>query len=202
MRVLKTVALVFAIMLMAVMAATIGVLALQVQSVGASGGICSTGGGNDRQECFRKHASQVRNDTYSEALSQITTPHPHNFPMRRLLSDLTQRQSLGHHPWYVYQLGMNGNVVRYFVSKSYPVNSCDYLETTQNVVWDSDGGNFLTQLPPLEGVYQSNNDDCSTYVFEDQITSAIVTVPIAQANVSDRPMLIHTKPVAFKAVKK
>lgn len=162
---------------------------------------CGNGHSNSIQECFRQHATTVRNQAFNQALSQIQTPAIHNFPMRRLLSDFTVRQSLGHHPWYIYQTALGGNVLRYFVSKSYPVNSCDFLETTQSVNWDNDGGNFLTQLPPLEGVYQSSNDDCATYVFEDQVTSAIETVPIANAIISDKPILFHEKPVKVKITK-
>ena len=154
----------------------------------------------DDQECFRKAATAIRNSAFDRARKQVPVSNITNFPARRLLNEFTRRQSLGHHPWYVYQMGMNGNVIRYFVSKQFPVNTCDYLETTESINWN-ENGNVITHLPPFTGVYQSGNDQCNTYVFQDQITDAMVTAPINTVNISERPIIFHERPVKVKVVK-
>jgi hypothetical protein len=148
-----------------------------------------------------KDSSKLRADTYAKAQAQVPTPNVTNFPRRQTLADSTVRQSLPNHPWYVYILGQNGNVVNYFVAKSVPVNDCDYLSSTQDVHYHdgSGGGTYILDAPSLEGIYQSASG-CSTLTFFDLTSNAEIQVTVASLStyVSDRPLKVDAKPIKVK----
>src|SRR5438067_28895 len=100
----------------------------------------SNDGGASAQK-QRQQAIQQRTRAFAKAQDQVPTPNVTSFPRRKTLADAVKRQSLPNHPWYVYVLGLNGNIEYYFVAKSVPVNDCDYLSSTQNVVSAGDNGN-------------------------------------------------------------
>jgi hypothetical protein len=148
-----------------------------------------------KQEQQRENAVNARANSFSRAEKQYPAPIPNTYPERKLLIDVVNAQSSENHPWYVYQFGVNGNVVRYFVSKQFPVNNCDYLSSTEDVTSNS----VVLHAPSLLGIYQSG--DCGTYVFEDQITGAIETAPINSVTVSDKPLTLKVGAVRVRVAK-
>lgn len=177
--------------------------ALAIFSAGCASG--SNDGGPSAQE-QRQKAIQERTRSFGKADAQVPTPNITNFPRRKTLADAVVRQSLPNHPWYVYVLGMNGNIEYYFVAKSVPVNDCDYLSATQNVVSAGDNGSdgsagvVVLDSPSLEGIYQSSSG-CSTLTFFDATTNAEIQLNAGQAIILDRPLKVSAQPIKVKATK-
>lgn len=150
------------------------------------------------------NASANRAKTFERAKAQAPDPVVKNFPRRQTLVQAVERQSLPNHPWYVYVLGMNGNIVNYFVAKSVPVNDCDYLSSAQSVIWDggSDGGgNVVLQSPSLEGIYQGGGV-CNTMTFFDLTTDSEIQLTGMNTYVADRPLKVQAQPIEVKAAGK
>ena len=161
------------------------------------GGSSSLGGPTAQQQ--RAQAINQRTREYAKAVAQVPTPTVTNFPRRQTLADAVKRQSLPNHPWYVYVLGQNGNIVNYFVSKSVPVNDCDYLSSTQDVTTYGDGngnvGNVaVLDAPSLEGIYQSASG-CNTLTFFDLGTNAEVQVTAIGSYITDRPLKVNAQAI-------
>lgn len=151
---------------------------------------------NSPAEQQRSTAVQQRANTYARASAQVPTPLVTNFPRRETLANAVVRQSQPHHPWYVYVLGLNGNIVNYFVAKSVPVNDCDYLSSTENIDWDKNG-NVVLSAPSLEGIFQSASG-CDTLTFFDLSTNAEIQLSRAQTFIADKPLRVEAKPIKVK----
>ena len=150
-------------------------------------------GGKSSAEQQREQAVNQRISGFAAAQAQVPTPTIKNFPRRKTLADAVVRQSLPNHPWYVYVLGQNGNIVNYFVAKSVPVNDCDYLSSTDNIQTVK-GDNWDLSSPSLEGIYQSQTG-CNTLTFFDLATDAEVQVSSLQTFVTDRPLKVQAQPI-------
>lgn len=147
---------------------------------------------------------QVNNDvtqrfaTFKKAENQVPIPNVTNFPRRKTLADALVRQTMLNHPWYVYVLGQNGNIVNYFVAKSVPVNDCDYLSSTDNITngtgSNTGDNNVVVRSPSLEGIYQSSSG-CNTLTFFDLSTDAEIMVSSLQTFVTDRPLKVDAQPI-------
>jgi hypothetical protein len=161
--------------------------------------LMTTACGTSQSEQQRESAVKQRISTFQKAQNQVPTPNVSNFPRRKTLADSVVRQSQPNHPWYVYVLGQNGNVVNYFVAKSVPVNDCDYLSSTQNVQWD-DNGNIVLDSPSLEGIYQSSSG-CNTLTFFDLGTNAEVQVTAIGTYITDRPLKVDAQPLKVRSSK-
>lgn len=175
-------------------ASIIGLLAVfGVMAFGSAGCL-------DTPQATQQSHNDVNNRyaTFAKAQAQVPTPRITNFPRRQTLADATERQSLPHHPWYVYVLGLNGNIVNYFVAKSVPVNDCDYLSSTDNItngVGSNTGdNNVVIHSPSLEGIYQSSSG-CDTLTFFDLTTNAEIQVSRGQTFITDRPLRVEAKPI-------
>lgn len=180
-------------------------LALVVAAlIGAAMLFAACGGpSNATAQKQRQQAIQQRVDEYAKAIAQVPTPNVTNFPRRQTLADAVKRQSLPDHPWYVYVLGMNGNIEYYFVAKSVPVNDCDYLSSTQNVqeFGGDNGGLAVLDSPSLEGIYQSSSG-CNTLTFFDLGTNAEVQVNAGQSIILDAPLKVDAQPIKVKSAGK
>lgn len=141
----------------------------------------------------RQQAIKLRANTYARAAAQIPNPIVTNFPRRQTLVDAVKRQSLPNHPWYVYILGQNGNIVNYFVAKSVPVNDCDYLAAAQQIN-DQYEGPVVVDSPSMEGIYQSSSG-CNTLTFFDLSTGAEIQVSSTQSFVTDRPLRVEAEAI-------
>lgn len=141
----------------------------------------------------RKQAVENRNAAFNRAKSLFPDPQNRNFPMRKQLVEFDQREDMVHHPWYVYILGQNGNVVGYYVAKFAPENSCNFLSSTEDV-YGSDNGNLKMQSPSYDGVYYGGAT-CDEWFFFDAATNALVKIRGINFYTADQPLKIAAAPI-------
>jgi hypothetical protein len=171
----------------------IGVILLIIVGLVAT----ACGSTNDALQNQRRASVKERSATFAKAEAQVPVPKIDNFPKRQTLAESTSREALPNHPWYVYLLGMNGNVVAYYVAKSVPVNNCDFLSSTEAVDSSSYGKVILT-APSLDGIYYGGggaSSACNTLVFFDQATNAEINVSGINTYVTDRPLKVRASAI-------
>lgn len=164
------------------------VLVVAILSAGCGATVVFAGYSGPSPSEARKTAVEERADTFNRAKSLIPDPGHQmtNFPIRRAVKEMTLREDMINHPWYVYITGDNGNPIGYYVAKWPPINSCDFLSSTQDV-YNSDHGNLLMQSPSYDGVYYGQSS-CDTLVIFDATTSAEIKVDKFHTYVSDVPL--------------
>jgi hypothetical protein len=174
----------------------VGALATAVL-VFAAVGIASVGGWpSDRGE-QRKVAVVERAHVFQRAANMIPTPFTKNFPLRRTLAEMTKREDLLNHPWFVYMLGENGNVIGYYVARTVPINGCDFLSSTEDI-WQGDGVSQKMTAPSLDGVYYGGGGamgGCDVWVWLDAATGAEIKVKGVNFYVADQPLRVLAKPI-------
>lgn len=174
-------------------AVSVSLLALVVVLLGA--GVAMSGGiGGLNPSNNRKQAVESRNDSFNAAKALYPDPKLSNYPLRKTLIDMTQREDLLHHPWYVYVLGDNGNMLGYYVAKAVPINACDFLSSTEDVY----NGVVKMQSPSYDGIYYGNTD-CNVWVFEDAATNAVIKLGGIKFYVADQPLKIEAAAIKVEA---
>lgn len=178
--------------------ATMLALAAVVLMVGMGASSCEDPGAGQRKESAKARAS-----TFDRAEKKYPLPHTENFPLRRMLVEMTKREDLANHPWYVYVLGDAGNVVGYYVAKTAPINACNFLSSTE-VITDGSGdetgsGNVIVHAPSIDGVYYGNSM-CNVFVFEDYSTGAVIKLGDVKYFVADKPLNLEAE--AIKVARK
>jgi hypothetical protein len=160
---------------------------------------CSTGT-NSQLQSQRKAAVKQRSQTFQKALDAVPTPKVDTFPLRQTLAEMTKREALLNHPWYVYLLGLNGNAVAYYVAKTVPINACDFLSSTE-VVDSSDNGKVVLTAPSLDGIYYGGagtSSGCDAWVFLDQATNALIQIRGVNFYTADKPLRVDAKPIRVR----
>lgn len=143
-------------------------------------------GEDDPAKQQREAAVQDRAAAMAVAESLYPAPDPANFPIRGALVKFTDRQDMIAHPWYIYILGMNGQYVGYFVGQTYPVNSCNFLSSTEDIRGGTNG-NVVVTAPSYDGVYYGESQ-CDVYFFFDVETDAMHTFKAPMWFASDVPL--------------
>ena len=142
-----------------------------------------------KQENLREKSVDTRIDTMDRAQKQYPLPLTANFPIREALVKYTSRQDLINHPWYVYVMGDNGNIIGYYVAKTTPINECNFLSTTVN------------DLPSLDGIYYGGGGSqgaCDGRFFFDYTTDAMIMIRGLNYFVSDIPLLVDAEPIRVR----
>lgn len=150
----------------------------------------------------RTESVNQRNMLFSRAEAAAPNPIPGNFPVRRALVEFTERQDLLGHPWYVYILADTGNVIGYYVAKTRPVNSCTSLSSTEDVDYDSDGGNIILTAPSLDGVFYGGSGAsarCDAWFFFDSATDALIEIRGVDFYTTDQPLRLEAEPILVAA---
>lgn len=145
--------------------------------------------GDPQQEQQRNQSIKDRAATFARAERAVPLPRTTNFPLRKTLAEMTSRQDLIDHPWYVYILGQNGNTVGYYVAKTVPVNACDFLSSTE----DESNGAVLA-APSLDGIFyggSGSSSGCDAWVFLDSATNALIQIRGVDWFSSDQPLALH-----------
>lgn len=158
---------------------------------------CDSGGTNNDLQKQRKASVKARSSAFDRAQAVAPLPHTSNFPLRKTLVAMTERDDLVNHPWYVYILGLNGNVIGYYVSKTDPVNACDFLSSTE-VVDSGDSGKVVLTAPSLDGIYyggSGSTSGCDAWVFLDEATNALVKIRGLPFYVADQPLRLEAKAI-------
>ena len=149
-------------------------------------------GGDNRQR-----AVAHRESTFERATRLFPDPSPQNFPMREALIKFTQRGDLLNHPWYVYIMGDNGNLLGYYVATTKPVNSCNFLSSTEKV-YESSNGNIPLTAPSLDGIFYGGGGaaaGCDAWFFFDAATDAMIEIRGVKYYVADAPLRIEAAPI-------
>lgn len=159
----------------------------------------STPTSSDQQ---RKQSVKARADTFSRAEAKYPLPRTENFPLRKMLVEMTKREDLPNHPWYVYVLADTGNVIGYYVAKTVPINACNFLSSTEDVKKTEDNyePGFTTDVltaPSIDGIYYGNSA-CNTMVFEDYSTNAIIKLGDVKYFVADKPLNLDAEAIKVK----
>lgn len=157
---------------------------------------CS-GSTNDQLQQQRKQSVRDRSATFARAQAIAPAPKTTNFPLRKALVEFTERQDLIDHPWYVYILAQTGNAIGYYVSKTVPVNACDFLSSTE-VVDSTDHGKVVLTAPSLDGIYYGgagSSSGCDAWFFFDSATNALIQIRGVQFFATDQPLRLEAKPI-------
>lgn len=159
-------------------------------------------GGSNQIADQAASATKARAKAYAKASSLYPAPQMKNFPLRKALVDLTQRQDEVGHPWYVYVQGAaTGQVIGYYVAKTAPQNECNTLSSTESIQYD-DHGNVLLTAPTLNGVFAGGagaSGSCSTFFFEDASTNAMIELQGDAFFVTDQPLALDVPAFKVKA---
>lgn len=154
-------------------------------------------GANTTPEAQRESSVETRSQVFAKAESRFPVPVLTNFPTRQALVEFTKRQDLLNHPWYVYILGDNGNVLGYYVAQTRPANSCNFLSSTEDVRDDNDGNLILT-APSLDGVYYGGAGgaaSCDAWFFFDEATNALIEIRGVKFFTADQPLALEAEPI-------
>lgn len=145
----------------------------------------------------RQDGVETRYDGQAAATLLHPLPEKVNYPAFGALVEFDARTDAINHPWYVYILGDNGNVIGYYVATTRPVNSCSFLSSTQDVR-SSERGNLILQAPSLDGTYSSGAGAaaaCDAWFFFDTSTDAMIEIRGVNYYVSDQPLLLDAEPI-------
>ena len=134
----------------------------------------------------RKEAVTQREQVFDRAENLHPVIPPSNFPIREALVEFTVRQDMINHPWYIYLLGMNGEPYGYYVGKTYPISTCNFLSSSQRL---EDG--LIITAPSLDGIFYGGGGSsaaCESMFFFDVSTNAMITFSSPQWFASDVPL--------------
>lgn len=147
----------------------------------------------------RKRATRFREEVFSQARALYPEPRQQNFPLRKALVKFTEREDLINHPWYVYILGMNGNIIGYYVAQTVPINSSTFLSSTEILE-----GTAVVTAPSLDGIFYggggstAGNDE---WFFFDAETDAMIKIRGVPFFVSDQPLRLEAEPIRVQPQK-
>ena len=148
----------------------------------------------------RKEAVQSRAETFERAQTLIPVPQTENFPLRAELVRFTERQDIENHPTYVYVLADTGQILGYYVAKTFPLNICAFLSSSEDV-YNSSWGNLTMTAPSLDGIYYGGagaGSTCDGWFFFDQETDALIELIGMKIWVADQPLNVEAEPLAVR----
>ena len=138
---------------------------------------------------------------FDEAQKLYPEPDLENYPIREALVEYTHRQDLVSHPWYIYVLGDNGNIIGYYVGKTAPQSTCNFLSSTQDLVDIDEEPDQVLTAPSLDGVFYGGagaSSACAMSFFFDYESNALVMVPSVRLFVTDQPLRIEADPIEIQ----
>lgn len=154
-----------------------------------------------------------RAENFKKAADLYPQPQQENFPLRQALVKYTERQDLVNHPWYIYIKNVcyqcpGGISYQYFIGQTYPLSTCDFLGSTeevQNAKITGDNGNALSTVvvkaPSLDGIYYggSGAEGGCDYFFFEQATDAMEVIHHDEHwFVSDKLLLLDATAVTVR----
>jgi hypothetical protein len=166
-------------------------LALAVMSLVACGGE-GTRSGDEQIE----QAVNGRWKNFDRASQKYPDPQLQNFPLRNVLLEMTLRQDMVNHPWYIYLFGQNGNMIGHYVGTTVPINACNFLSSSEDIYQDNEGGNMPVQAPSLDGMYYGTAT-CDAWVFIDAASNSLVQIRGMAFHASEAPMILDAEAQKF-----
>lgn len=146
-----------------------------------------------------ERAVEQREIVFEAAELAHPVPNLVNFPLRAALVKFTQRQDMLDHPWFVYVLGDNGNVIGYYVAQTKPINSCNFLSSTEKMVeGGSSGTSQVLTAPSLDGIFYGGGGSaasCDAWFWFDAATDTLVEIRGVKFFVADSPLALEAEPI-------
>jgi|SRR3989344_572348 len=136
-------------------------------------------------------AIDLRWERNGQAIDKYGIPQTVNFPFYGVLYDMTLREDMVNHPWYLYVITELGSYTGYYVATTPPVNACNFLSSTEDVR-DDDQGNLIMTAPSLDGIFYGGSGAsgaCDAWVFFDYNTGAMVWTR-ERMRASDAPFVL------------
>ena len=156
---------------------------------------------DDTGTTLREEGTDARHEGQAAAFALHGEPEKVNFPAYAALVEYGNRTDLLNHPWYIYVLGDNGNVVGYYVATTKPINSCSFLSPSEDID-SSSNGKVIIQAPSLDGTFAGGgggSSSCTAEFFFDAATGALIEIN-QKRFVSDVPLLLDAEPIEVDAV--
>lgn len=147
----------------------------------------------------RRAAVRQREATLVQAEALFPAPVLANFPLRQALVKFTEREDLLNHPFYVYILGDQGNVIGYYVAQTTPVNSCTFLSSTERIYGGASP--VVLTAPSLDGIFYGGGGSaagCDEWFFFDVATDALIKIRGVRFFAADQPLLLEAAPIAVE----
>lgn len=145
--------------------------------------------GNDK---MRQQGVIAREQNFERAQAKYPAPTDlSNFPMREALVEFARRQDMVNHPWYVYLLGDNGNAYGYYVGKTYPQSTCNFLSSTERFVDLPDQVWGTATSPSYDGIFYGTCDPNQMFFFDAQ-TNAMIVFSV-KFTASDAPLSLDVQ---------
>lgn len=152
----------------------------------------------ENQNEQRETAIENRSQTFARAEAAVPVQPNTNFPQRQSLADFSARTDLLDHPWYIYILGDNGNVIGYYVAKARAVNSCAFLSSTEDVHDTGQGSGIVLTAPSLDGIYYGGagaSAGCDSWFIFDASTDAMIEFRGVKWFQSDVPLIVDAEQI-------
>jgi hypothetical protein len=153
-------------------------------------GILAACGGQTEQDDAREQSVEMREDTFEQAVLLHPVPPMENFPLREALVEFASRQDRVGTIYYVYLVDMNGQPYGYFTGQTYPINTCNFLSSSERIVWNSETDPVVS-APSLDGMFYGGAESsaaCDLYFFFDSATDAMHVFKAQNFFVSDQPL--------------
>lgn len=173
-------------------ASMLGVLLLASITLTACGFGGSSGPSKPSVKDQASGASATRASDFQVAQNEYPAPDLQNFPLRQALIKMSEREDMTNHNWYIYLVSDYGTVYGYYVSSTVPINKCDFLSSTQDVVYDQ-YGNIVLTAPSNDGIFYGGggaSGGCDQMVFFDATTDQEMSYDV-KAMVTDQPIKLY-----------
>lgn len=165
-----------------------------------------TGTYSDTGEQSRETSVNARWNNFQRAEARWPAPtNLTNYPLREALVKFTQHQNLINHPWYTYLISMNGGVIGYFVTETYPISTCNFLSSSEDVRTKGETGITITTAPSYDGIFYGGGGSsaaCQDMFFFDSATDVMYTFGGPAIHfTSDQPISIYASAPKIEGVK-
>lgn len=145
----------------------------------------------------RQASLEAREEAFAKASALYPIPATENFPARQALVQYTIDTDRVGVQWYVYVMGDNANIIGYYVARNKPINSCNFLSSSEQIHGDSYGKSILT-APSLDGVFYGgggSSAQCSAFFFYDWETGALIEVGGLKYFTANQPLALDVEPI-------
>lgn len=153
-------------------------------------GLLAACGEQRSQDAAREDSVELREALFERAEQLHPIPPIENFPMREALVELATRQDRVGTVYFIYLVDMNGQPYGYFTGQTYPINTCNFLSSSERVVWNS-SADPVVSAPSLDGMFYGGAGSaaaCDMYFFFDSATDALHVFKAQNFFVSDQPL--------------
>lgn len=154
---------------------------------------CRLEGGGTQEK-----GEKLQEGLMQRAEAKVPVPDVNNFRTRQAVAKWMRRMDTPRKTFYVYQYGMQGNIIHYWVASTRPISICSYLTPTQRVLDRYHDPDLLANAPSLDGVYANGSSGCEQVFFFTADTDALVMMNGGELITSDYPLRVKAEPIRVK----